>query len=106
MPLKKILGRYNYNLDLVAGVLSDEKIKLLYKVGISRADLSHYKHNRVKKISKKHLQLIEKMESTLILTGKQFIPFAANTQNKREKYLVQRGFNDLSEVQKRLSRCP
>lgn len=106
MQIKKILGRYDYNIDLTEGELSKEKIKLLYKLGISRADISNYKHNRLKYISKKHLQLIEKMKSILILSSKQFIPFAANVQSatggKNQKYLVQRGFNDLSTLRKRL----
>lgn len=105
MQVKSVIGRYDYNIDLAGDVLSEEKIKLLYKFGISRADISHYKHSRLKKISKKHLQLIEKVKSTLILSGKQFIPFAANAQNKKENYLVQRGLiNDLSKLQKGLPR--
>lgn len=105
MPVKKILGRYDYNIDSTEGALSELKIKLLYKLGISRADISNYKHNRLKHISKKNLQLIKKMENTLLLTGKQFIPFAANKRNKKENYLVQRGLiNDLSQLQKGLPR--
>jgi len=102
MQVKKILGRYEYNIK-VGETLSEEKIKLLYKLGISRADISNYKHNRLKYISKKHLQMIEKMKSIIILSGKQFVPFAVNKQNKKENYLVQRGFkNDLSTLSKRL----
>lgn len=102
MQIKTVLGRYEYNITNSAGELSEEKIKLLYKLGISRADISNYKHNRLKYVSKKHLQMIGKMKSIIILSGKQFIPFAANQQNKKENYLVQRGFNDLSKMQKRL----
>ncbi len=105
MPIKKILGRYEFNIDKTGDVLSKEKIKLLYTLGISRADISNYKHNRLKHISKKHLQLIDKMKSILIISNKQFVPFAANKQTPKENYLVQRGINDLSKVQKRLSGC-
>ena len=104
MRVKKILGRYNFNIKEAGDELSTEKIKLLYKLGISRADISNYKHNRVSHISKKHLKMIEKIKSTLILSSRQFIPFAAKEQ-KKTNYLVQRGLNDLSTLQKRLPGC-
>ena len=89
--IKPILGRYDFDFDNSGGGLSKEKIKLLQKIGITRADLSNYKHGRLKHISKKHLKIIETMSSALLLSSKQFTPFAANKQKKNEVYLVQRG---------------
>ncbi len=83
-----MLGRIPYNTEALENTgLCALKEKYLLSNGITKQDISHYKHGRLNRISKAKLSLLQSVEKLNVSSD--FIPL--NNQLKGGTYLINFG---------------